>query len=293
MKWKIFIMCHNSICDDMYSGDKDFSSENYSFFKLGPSNLEYSENREYHIIDEFDLPVHLKEAHYAELTGLYAIYKNGLHKGLDFIGFSHYDKEHRLIGCSLDTNIDILESTRLQVEKSQKANGPTDITNRIKICFEENPKGVHICLEAHEFKKIYSQKVMMDETNPDGFVGNGVNCFDVILNDYNSYFGTSFTMSDVAADGYLTMCDSFITPVLKFEKLMEFLVPIIEHRRLDIFDSKRQHRLQGGLLERYVAVFFALEKMKKIEMSTFHQYWHKKKVKQTKRVLDWLKLNFS
>jgi hypothetical protein len=282
MKWKIFIMCHNCILDDMYSGDKDFSSQNYSFFKLGPSDLDFSENREYHIINEFDLPIHIRNAHYAELTGLYAIYKNGLYKDLDFIGFSHYDKEHRLIGVSPDTNIDKLESTRLQVEKSHKANGRTDITYRIENCLQENPHGVHIILEAHEFNKIYSQKVMMDKDDPDGFVGDGVNCFDAILDDYNSHFGTSFTISDVAADGYLTMCDCFVTSISLFEKLMKFLVPIIESRRLDIFDSKRQHRLQGGLLERYVAVFFALEKIKKIEMSTFHQYWRKKKVSRFK-----------
>ncbi len=285
MKWKIFIMCHNSIWDDMYSGDKDFSPQNYSFLKLGPSDLDFSKNRGYHILNEFDLPIHIRDTHYAELTGLYAIYKNGLHCDLDFIGFSHYDKEHRLIGRSQDTNIDKLESTRLHVEESKEANGPTDITNRIETYLQENPEGVHISLEAHDFQKIYSQKVMMDQGDPDGFVGDGVNCFDAILDDYNSHFGTTFTMPDVAADGYLTMCDCFVTSISIFEKLMKFLVPIIESRRLDIFDSKRQHRLQGGLLERYVAVFFALEKIKKIEMSTFHQYWRKKKVTRYKAFL--------
>ena len=293
MKWKVFIMCHNVIWEDMYTGDANFSSKNYTFFKLGDAKLEHRMGSKFTLLNEYDLPIHMTEAHYAELTGLYAIYKNGLHKGLDAIGFSQYDKEHRLIGSSQDIEAETLETLRLEAEKQKKATGPTDVTTRIEKSLNDNPTGVHICLEGHGFQKMYDSKVMMDESDPDAFVGEGINCFDAILSDYNSHFGTSFTMSDVAADGYLTMCDSFITPVLTFEKLMEFLVPIIESRRLDIFDSKRKHRLQGGLLERYVAVFFALEKIKKIDMSTFHQYWRKKNSRRIKRILEWLNLSRS
>jgi hypothetical protein len=41
------------------------------------------------------------------------------------------------------------------------------------------------------------------------------------------------------------------------------------------FEIIRKHRLQGGLLERYVAVFFALENIKTVDLSTVHQTWRK------------------
>jgi hypothetical protein len=71
------------------------------------------------------------------------------------------------------------------------------------------------------------------------------------------------------------MCDCFVTPVPVFDKLMSFVTPIIESRKLDIYDTKRQHRLQGGLLERYVAVFFALEDIDKRDLSIVHRYQRK------------------
>ena len=86
-----------------------------------------------------------------------------------------------------------------------------------------------------------------------------MNCIDRILDDYNSFFQTRHTLQDVARDGFLTMCDCFVTPVGVFDKLMSFISPIMESGKLDIYDTQRLHRLQGGLLERYVAVFFALE----------------------------------
>jgi hypothetical protein len=49
----------------------------------------------------------------------------------------------------------------------------------------------------------------------------------------------------------------------------------MESGKLDIYDTKRLHRLQGGLLERYVAVFFALENIAKIDLSIIHQYRRK------------------
>jgi len=123
--------------------------------------------------------------------------------------------------------------------------------------------------------------VLMDKQQPNQFVGPGRNCFEGILRDYNQFFGTQFSMEDVAKDGFLNMCDCFVTPVYLFEKLMAFISEIIESKSLDIYDTERLHRLQGGLLERYVAVFFALENIKKIELSTVHRHWEKKTSKDS------------
>lgn len=277
--WKVFIFCHNVIWDEMYAGDPDFNREHYTFFKLGLHDLSRNSGKDYLISSEFDYPIHWDAASYAELTGLYCIYKNRLHEGLDYIGFSHYDKEHRLIGSGGDVKINELEAARLQFEvKREKCNGATNITAMIQEAIS-SPHPVHVSLESHEFKKIYDQRVLMDDSQPDAFVGEGVNCIDRILEDYNAFFNTQYTMDDVAKDGFLNMCDCFVTPVATFEKLMSFISPIIESRKLDIYDTKRQHRLQGGLLERYIAVFFALEQIDKIDLSIIHQYWNKRQTR--------------
>ena len=274
--WKIFIHCHNVIWNEMYADDPGFNPWHYSFLKLGRHDLCHDPGKGYRILSEFDFPIHLEAPHYAELTGMYCVYKNRLHDGLDYVGFSHYDKEHRLIGSGGATITDELEAARQRSEvKRQRTEGPGDITSRIgKIL--DSPSPVHVSLETHEFRKIYNQRILMDDRQPDAFVGEGVNCIDRILEEYNAFFHTRHTLQDVAMDGYLTMCDCFVTPVFLFDKLMSFLTPIIESRRLDIYDTRRRHRLQGGLLERYVAVFFALEKIEKIDMSIVHQYWKKR-----------------
>jgi hypothetical protein len=274
--WKVFILCHNTILDDMYEKDPDFSAEHFEFLKLGRHDLRYNPAKGYRVSSELDYPVHLDAPNYAELTGMYCVYKNRLHDGLDYVGFSHYDKEHRLIGSGGAVNISALEAVRLLAEvKRRRVDGPMDITERIRRLVDV-PSPVHVSLESHDFRKIYGQRVLMDDRQPDAFVGEGVNCIDRILEEYNGFFGTRFTLEDVARDGFLTMCDCFVTPVDRFEKLMSFLTPVIESRKLDIYDTGRRHRLQGGLLERYVAVFFALEKIEKVDMTIVHRNWEKR-----------------
>lgn len=273
--WKIFILCHNVIWDEMYLHDPDFGADHYTFLKLGRHELLHDPARGYRVVSEIDFPIHLDLPHYAELTGIYCVYRNRLHEGLDYVGFSHYDKEHRLIGSGGAIDTRALEAARRKYEvKRKKCHGPTQVTRLIGQAVDSRP-AVHISLESHEFRKIYDQRVLMDDRRPDAFVGEGTNCIDRILEDYNAFFSTRFTIRDIAADGFLTMCDCFVTPVPVFEKLMSFLTPIIEGRTLDIYDTRRRHRLQGGLLERYVAVFFALEKIEKVDLTIVHQFWKK------------------
>jgi hypothetical protein len=290
--WKVFIHCHNVIWDEMYEKDLDFTAEHYSFLKLGRHDLRYNPEKGYRIISEFDFPIYWDAPHYAELTGLYCVYKNRLHEGFDYVGFSHYDKEHRLLCSGESMNIGELEAARVLYDvKRRKCNGPTDITSRIHSVVG-SPLPVHVSLESHDFQKIYDQRVLMDDTKPDVFIGEGVNCMDRILEDYNTFFRASYTLRDVARDGFLTMCDCFITPVSLFDKLMSFIAPIMESGKLDMYDTQRIHRLQGGLLERYVAVFFALEKISKVDLSIVHQISKKLNAPKKWRFSEFLNRTF-
>ena len=289
--WTVFIMCHNVIWDDLYAHDPGFDGRHYSFMNLGRQDIKYNSHKGYKIIREQDYPIWLDLPHYAELTGLYCIYKNRLHDGLDYIGFSHYDKEHRLIGDGSHRNMQELEALRLEAEMERRVlpGSRTNLTALIEA--EIMRRGdVHISLESHDVQKIYDQRITMDERFPDMIDGDGINCIDRILQDYNDFFGTRYTWENLRKCDYLNMCDCFVTPVRLFEKLMTFLCPIIESGRLDIFDRERKHRLQGNLLERYAAVFFALEPIEKADLSTVHQFWRKVRPGFLKKILSGLSL---
>jgi hypothetical protein len=286
-KWTVFIMCHNVIWDDLYAHDPGFDGRHYRFMKLGRQDIKYNPRKGYQIIREQDYPIWLELPHYAEMTGLYCIYKNRLHDGLDYIGFSHYDKEHRLIGDGSHGNMQELEALRLEAEMERRVlpGSRTDLTALIEAEIMGR-RDVHISLESHDVQKIYDQRITMDERFPDMIDGEGVNCIDRILQDYNDYFATRYTWENLRKCDYLNMCDCFITPVRLFEKLMTFLCPIIESGRLDIFDRERKHRIQGNLLERYAAVFFALEPIEKADLSTVHQFWRKVRPGFLKQILS-------
>jgi hypothetical protein len=289
--WTVFIMCHNVIWDDLYAHDPGFDGRHYSFMNLGRQDIKYNPHKGYKIIREQDYPIWLDLPHYAELTGLYCIYKNRLHDGLDYIGFSHYDKEHRLIGDCSHRNMQELEALRLEAEMERRvlSGSRTNLTALIEAEIMRR-RDVHISLESHDVQKIYDQRITMDERFPDMIDGDGINCIDRILQDYNDFFGTRYTWENLRKCDYLNMCDCFVTPVRLFEKLMTFLCPIIESGRLDIFDSERKHRLQGNLLERYAAVFYALEPIEKVDLSTVHQFWRKVRPGFLKKILSGLSL---
>ena len=47
-----------------------------------------------------------------------------------------------------------------------------------------------------------------------------------------------------------------------FDRMMAFTNSIVDSKKLDAFDTIHQYRIQGGLLERYYAVWMLLQKVK-------------------------------
>lgn len=286
-KWTVFIMFHNMIWDDLYVHDPGFDAGHYRFMKLGRQKMAFTPGKGHDIIREQDFPIWLDLPHYAEITGLYCVYRNRLHEGLDYIGFSHYDKEHRLLGDGSRRSMQDIEMRRIEAETHRRVipDGRTDLTALIDAAIRQY-EAVHISLESHDVRKIYDQHIVMDERYPDRIEGEGVNCIDRILQEYNDFFGTRHTLEDLGKSPFMNMCDCFVTPVRLFEKLMTFLCPVIESGRLDGFDRERKHRIQGNLLERYTAVFFALEPIDKVDLSTVHQFWRKVRPGFLKQILN-------
>ena len=54
----------------------------------------------------------------------------------------------------------------------------------------------HISFETHNTKEDYAQKILADINKPNVLVGEGMNCYDYILNDYNTYFKKNYQLID-------------------------------------------------------------------------------------------------
>lgn len=252
IKWKIFIATHKKIYDKMYQGDYKFNNEQYVFLNVGQSDkLDNSEK--YHVINQKELPNFVSLGKWwAESEGIYNIWRSGIYKSLDFVGFLHYDKEL----C--------LTEKRLFHRRN--------ITQRIGKYLLENPNRAHISFETHDIQRDYNQHILADVNQPDTLQGEGNNCYDYILKDYNDYFKTSYTLEDLLNRKEINLCSCFMMDTNTFEKMMKFWDSIVMSKKLEQFDTKHQYRIQGGLAERYFGVFLAFEYEEMEDISLIHHY---------------------
>jgi hypothetical protein len=241
MKWKVFIIFHKSLFFDNYASDTNFNSENYTFLKVGDAEpdtlLAFKDIKEignYTALGKW----------YAESEAIYNLYKNpNFYSTLDYIGFSQYDKPHIAL-----------------------KNGSTNITQQVKDILKTQGSH-HISLETYSLSLDYDQNIMMDDDFPDQLTGSGKNCYLGILEDYNYYHQTQHNLAEISL---INLCSSFIISVTVFDKIMKFIAFIIESKKLDRYDSLRKHRIQGGLLERYIGLALAFEDVKFHDLSIGH-----------------------
>lgn len=252
IRWKIYIVGHKKIHDELMQGDKQFNNLNYTFLNVG--ELDRLENSErYSCINQTDLPGYVSLGkHWAESEGIYNIWKSQKHKELEYIGFLHYDIEFRL-------------TRKLCLGSS------TNITRRIKkyICGRQK---AHISFATFNTKEDYAQKIMMDLSRPNEVTGDGVNCYDQIVADYNQYFRTEYTLEDFFARKNINLCSCFLIDVPSFDKMMGFFDWLVNSHKLDAYNTERANRFQGGMAERYFGVFLLFEYDKSLNLSLVHQY---------------------
>lgn len=254
VKWKIYIVSHKEIFDDMYIGDPLFNNENYIFLNVGP-NKKLENGSKYQCINQNKLigfePL---GKWWAESEGIYNIWKSGIYKDLDYIGFLQYDKEFCLVKRTL-------------FRKNR-----TNITERINKVLQKCGKKGHISLETHDIVWDYNQRILADVNKPNTLQGEGYNCYYYILDDYNTYFGTKYTIEDVLKQKKINLCSCFLVDIETFEKMMGFWDYVVRSRRLEQFDTEHKYRIQGGLAERYYGIFLALEQMDMEDISIVHKF---------------------
>ena len=233
-KWKIYIVTHKTIREHYYSNDTKFNDVNWGFINVSENKLNNLDwYQKYDIIDMYDLP-NFKSLGpwYAETEAIYNIYKNNIHDDYDYIGFIHHDYELK----------DVF--------------GDFNITEKINETLNK-----YDLVYLSTVKSDYNQRILADEANPNQLVGEGVNCYDYIIKDYNNFYNTVENIDEWKSDYIKNICSAFLCNKEDFIKMMEFSSHIIESKKLEVFDTEHKYRFQGGIFERYFSVF--LDKLKK------------------------------
>lgn len=250
--WRVYIVSHERVYPAMYEHDPLWSTQHYTFVNVGPGTLVDAENLP--VVRQLDLPnARPLGKHWAESEAIYNIYRSGAYRDVDFVGFLQYDKEFRL------------RKRRLGLRA-----GSTNITARIQAALTGQSR-CHISFETHSTKWDYNQRIMADVNDTETLVGNGRNCYEYILDDYNEFFGRAFTLDDVLRRRRINLCSCFLLDVGGFERMMEFFSWVVESGRLDVFDQQRRHRLQGGLAERYFGIFLLFEYDHFVDIDLHHR----------------------
>jgi len=250
--WRVYIVAHERIYPEMYQHDPLWGPQHYTFLNVGTGNLTGADDVA--VVRQSDLPrARLLGKHWAESEGIYNLFRSGIYRDLDFVGFLQYDKEFRL-----------------RKRRLGRVGGSTNITQRIEASVAGRSRG-HVSFETHSTRWDYGQRIMADATDTETLVGNGRNCYDYILDDYNEFFGRSFTITDVLQRRRINLCSCFLIDVGGFEKMMTFFSWVVESGRLEVFDQQRRHRLQGGLAERYFGIFLLFEYDRFVDLDLHHR----------------------
>lgn len=255
-EWKIYIVSHERIYDAQMQGDKKFNNLNYCFLNVGRLNCLENADK-YQCVNQKELSGFTSLGKWwAESEGIYNIWRSGIYRGLQYIGFLHYDIEFRL-------------ARKNRMRESFYMGTDTNITSRINRYIKGKDK-CHISFQTYDTKVDYEQDISADESHPNELVHGGRNCYDYILEDYNNYFKTAYTLDDVFSRQKINLCSYFLIDVNAFEKMMGFFDWIVQSHKLDAFDTEHKYRLQGGLAERYFGIFMLFEYEDMLDMTLIH-----------------------
>lgn len=240
MNWHIFIITHGPIIDAYYN-DPLFSTENFTFFNISETNIKYSK---YKIINKNEIEDFIALGKwYAEGEVIYNIFKKKLYINFDYIGFLHWDYE-------LKSKYPFINNSVIQYIKGYLANNEDFIS-----------------FESILFSMDFNQKMMMDLDCPNKLVGDGNNCYFEIIKDYNEFYNKNLTIEQILTKN-VNICSAFLIKKDIFEDLMPFYSSVIESGKLNYFDTDHRYRYQGGMLERYIALFS--HKYNIVDLPLFH-----------------------
>ena len=150
------------------------------------------------IVLEYKLPKYfpwLQERGYCQTSGMYHVYKNEMAAGLDYIGWSQYDMQYRW-----DTLSNISETV---AAGSGSASVPI----------------------FYELAQPMSQALSFGN-------GNGKTDWASVINSYNAYFGTSWTLPEILAhprvSTFCPLVHTFAIPREMFQRMMGWMCDYLD-----------------------------------------------------------------
>lgn len=194
MNVRLFVVYHRRLFDAMYVGLRDYRSH-VTFFAVRPTSIRPGGRlRDCQVIYEHELPRYnpqLQLQNFRETSALSHVYTNGLHKGLDYVGFAQYDMA---FGDSAFKAID--ES--LQAEQQ---------TEQI----------------------FYAWSLPM--SHPEVFGGIGFPIYEAMTESYNRHFGTCYNLADLSKEtaptAHLILLSTFVVSTRLFEQIMAWVSEFI------------------------------------------------------------------
>lgn len=251
-KWKIYIVAHNKIHDLTVDCDPHFNNDNYCYLNVGGQD-QLINGEKYSVINQRDLEnATIIGKYWAESEGLYNLWRSGIYKELDYIGCIHYDFQ-------------------LKLETKNPFITKTNITDRINKYIEDKDRG-HISFSTFTTKFDFGQQIMLDPEYPNQSTGPGRNCYYTILEDYNNYFGTSYTIEDFLNRKKINLCSCFLIDTVGFDKMMGFFEYLYNSHKLDAYDTVHAYRFQGVMAERYFGLFMLFEYENMKDLSLIHMW---------------------
>lgn len=235
--WKIYVTFFQKIFDKHYTVDPTFNGDNFVFAKVNDDyEWDKSENQiNYNVFFEHQFPSFepiWQQKGYHENSVLYHLYKDKMYDKLDYIGFLEYDHVLRPGFCA-------------------------EIQERI----EQSKEDLIFSFGAFSYEQLWNQGIMLNKWRPsqqEGRANSRWNCLNVILKDYNDFYGTNFSLDDLRQKDCLPLCHAVLMPVHIYDKIMAFHTFIMESGRIEKFHTFNW-RSNAGIMERYLAVELSLE----------------------------------
>jgi hypothetical protein len=236
--WKIYVTFFKNLYDEHYLADQTWNPSNFSFVKVNdryPMELE-GNKLPYEIVIEHDFPIFrddFQENGYCENSVIWHLYKNGEHQKYDFIGFIEYD--HVL-------------SERF--------------TEDIQRMLDAANADIIFSFQPFTYRQLYDQGILMNPGRRDKVDGNPDspwNAVSVVLDDYNEFHNTSYTLENLEQKNCFPICHSLLMPSSMFDRIMGFHSYVMESGKVEGY-HRHNWRSPAGLMERYLAVSLALEK---------------------------------
>jgi hypothetical protein len=235
-RYRIFVVFHDTLTLEYYH---ESVLDCLVFVNVNPHNPHEYPSLNVINLYEFECFVPLGKW-YTESEVIYNVFRNPqLYADADFVGFLQYD----------------VDASPLRHEH----------------LLALMQQAVYLSFEPHRFRDDYAQNILMDPAQPNVLRGNGKNCYLGIFEDFNRHYDTRFVVQDWMGHS-IGLCSCFLVKRALFDELMTFVEGIIQRKKLDAFDTRHQYRIQGGLLERYYAIWFLLKQIPLTPLRLQHHY---------------------